>query len=29
MKKPVQLAFPPRGRGGARPGAGRPRGDRV
>jgi len=29
MKKVVQLSFPPTGRGGARPGAGRPRGDRV
>jgi REP-associated tyrosine transposase len=29
MKKPVQLPFPPRGRGGARPGAGRPRGLHV
>ena len=29
MKKPQQLEFPPRGRGGARPGAGRPRGDRM
>jgi REP element-mobilizing transposase RayT len=29
MRKPVQLVFPPRGRGGARPGAGRPRGDQV
>src|SRR2546423_243604 len=29
MKKPVQLEFPPRGHGGARPGAGRPKGNRV
>jgi REP element-mobilizing transposase RayT len=29
MKKPVQLEFPPRGHGGARPGAGRPKSDRV
>jgi REP element-mobilizing transposase RayT len=29
MKRVVQLSFPPTGRGGARPGAGRPRGDRI
>ena len=29
MKKILQLSFPPTGRGGPRPGAGRPRGDRV
>src|SRR5262249_10529879 len=29
MKQSVQLSFPPIGRGGARPGAGRPRGDKV
>jgi len=29
MKEPIQLEFPPVGHGGARPGAGRPAGDRV
>ena len=28
-KRPIQLEFPPRGRGGRRPGAGRPGGDRI